>query len=93
VHRREAALVVMGILERKLLTAMRRRLIANPSVIGEGLGCDVHQSSKRVRRAASPLLRATQPMEHVFLRISATKKPGRSCHTCLALDMHGFQEL
>src|SRR6201995_827709 len=51
------------------------RLIANPPVKGEGLGCAVHQFPKRDRRTASPLSRAQQPMDHVFCGVHATKKP------------------
>src|SRR5271157_4043707 len=61
---------------RRSLSVDLFRLIANPPVKGEGLGCAVDQFPKRDRQTASPLSRAQQPMDHVFLRgRHATKKP------------------
>src|SRR5262249_22234778 len=55
------------------------RLIASPPVKGGGLGCAVRQFPKRDRRLASPLSRAQQPMDHVFLRGTCHQKAvGRS---------------
>src|SRR5208282_5187466 len=66
------------------------RLIANPPVKGEGLGCAVDQFPKRDRRMASPLSRAQQPMDHVFLRGSMPPKSRRPLPSTKRIDLNRF---
>src|SRR3984885_11324021 len=65
-------------------------LIANPPVKGEGLGCAVDQFPKRDRRTASPLSRAQQPMDHVFLRGSMPPKSRRPLPSTKRIDLNRF---
>src|ERR1017187_2583239 len=56
----------------------------------EGLGCAVDQFPKRDRRMASPLSRAQQPMDHVFLRGSMPPKSRRPLPSTKRIDLNRF---
>jgi hypothetical protein len=66
------------------------RLIANPPAGAEGLGCAVDQFPKRDRRTASPLSRAQQPMDHVFLWGSMPPKSRRPLPSTMRIGLNRF---
>jgi hypothetical protein len=75
---------------RRTLSVDLFRLIANPPVKAEGLGCAVDQFPKRDRLTASPLSRAQQPMDHVFLRGRMPPKSRRPLPSTKRIDLNRF---
>jgi hypothetical protein len=69
-------------------------ICSDPSPIlqlgAEGLGCAVDQFPKRDRLTASPLSRAQQPVDHVFMRGNLPPKSGRPLPSIQRIDLSRF---